>query len=325
MIIFLYGEDYFRSNQKIAEIKNKFLKSDSSSSGLSIFDFEENIKSEDIFNVLTTANLLAPKRLVIIKNLMTAGLVGDQKKISNFLKSKKDELIKDEDLVIIFLEKENPKKSNALFKFFDSLGDKIKKQNFEKLSGVKLEQWIVKRIKNIDEKCGISRNALEKLILFTGGNMFLVDNEIQKLTNFSSGKIISEKDVDALVKSEADINIFNTIDALANNNKKEALKLLEDHLQKGEDPFYLFSMFVYQFRNLLKISDLKENYNANEFEISKITKMHPFVIRKSFSQTRNFPFDKLKIIYQKLTDLDVAIKTGKIDIKLALSKFIAEL
>jgi len=325
MIIFLFGEDYFRSSQKTIEIKNKFLSSDSSSSGLSIFDFEENINAKDILGAFTTANLLAPKRLVIVKNLISKALAGDQKEILDFLKKKKDELASDENLVVIFLEKDSPKKSNALYKFFETLGDKIKKQNFEKLSGEKLNAWIVKRIKSLDEKSGISRGALEKLILFTGGNMFSLNQEIHKLVNFSDEKIVSEKDVEEIVKAETDINIFNTIDALANNNKKEAITLLHNHLAKGEDPFYIFSMFIYQFRNLLKVADLKENFGANEYEISRITKMHPFVIRKSFSQTKNFPLEKLKKIYQKLADLDTAIKTGKMDIKLALDKFVAEL
>ncbi len=325
MIIFLFGADSFRSSQKTIEIKNKFLSSDSSSSGLSVFDFKENAKTKDIINVFSTANLLAPKRLVIVKNLIGNAPVFDQKEMLDFLKKKKDELAAGEDLVVIFWEKDFPKKSSSLFKFFESLGDKIKRQNFEKLNGEKLNAWIVKRIKILDEKCGLSKSALEKLVLFTGGNMFSLDREIQKLVNFSDGKIISEKDVEEIVRAETDINIFNTIDALANGNKKEAMKLLENHLQKGEDPFYIFSMFIYQFRNLLKVADLRENYNSNEYEISKITKMHPFVIRKSFMQTRNFPLQKLKIIYQKLSDLDIQIKTGKINIHLALDKFVAEL
>ena len=325
MIIFLFGADYFRSSQKTAEIKNKFLKSDSSSSGLSVFDFAENVKAKDVLGAFATANLLAPKRLVIVKNLIGQGLLGEQKEMLDFLKKKKSELIFDEDLVVIFWEKDSPKKSNTLYKFLESLGLEIKKQNFEKLSGEKLNAWIVRRIKNIDGECGISRGALEKLILFTGGDMFSLDKEIKKLVNFSDGKIISEKDVEEIVRAKTDINIFNTIDALTNSNKKEAMRLLENHLQKGEDPFYIFSMFIYQFRNLLKVADLKENYNADEYEISKITKMHPFVIRKSFAQTRNFSFQKLKGIYKKLTDLDTQIKTGKINIRLALNKFVVEL
>ena len=42
-------------------------------------------------------------------------------------------------------------------------------------------------------------------------------------------------------------------------------------------------------------------------------------------QLQNFSLERLKKIYQKLSVLDEAAKTGKIDIKLALDKFIVEL
>ena len=62
MIIFLFGDDALRSSQKISEIKNKFLSSDKSGSGLSVFDYsEEKEASKKIIDTLNTPNLLAPK------------------------------------------------------------------------------------------------------------------------------------------------------------------------------------------------------------------------------------------------------------------------
>jgi DNA polymerase-3 subunit delta len=108
-------------------------------------------------------------------------------------------------------------------------------------------------------------------------------------------------------------------------SKKDALLLLHQHLEKGEDPFYLFSMLVYQLRNMLKIADLKENFGYPEREISRVSDMHPFVVRKTLNQIRNFSFAKLTKLYQKLSQLDVMMKTGKIEAELALDKFIGEL
>jgi DNA polymerase III subunit delta len=322
MIIFLYGEDNLRSHEKLLEIKSKYIEKDKSGSGLSLFDCAEKISTDKIINAFETSNLLSPKRLVIIKRLISFGSETDQKKILDFLKEKKKIILEDKDLIVVFWEGDQPKKSNFLFKFLENNG---KKQNFEKLSGTKLDQWVVKRIKETDLKASISKTALSKLILYAGNDMEMLGNEIKKLVDYAGGSMISEKDVDTLVNANLDANIFATVDALGANNKKEALMLLHRHLKKGDDPFYIFSMFLYQFRNLLKISDLKEKGVSSEYEISKITKMHPFVIRKSLAQIRNFSFTKLKIIYQKLGEMDMQIKTGKIDIKLALDKFVAEL
>ena len=48
MIIFLYGEDEYRSAQKLAEIKSKFLDKNKEGGTLFVFDFqEEEINEED--------------------------------------------------------------------------------------------------------------------------------------------------------------------------------------------------------------------------------------------------------------------------------------
>jgi len=49
------------------------------------------------------------------------------------------------------------------------------------------------------------------------------------------------------------------------------------------------------------------------------------VVKKSLMQARNFGSFRLKSLYQKLSVFDLKIKTGALDIRLALDKFIAEI
>lgn len=323
MIIFLYGEDSFRSLQKLKEIKNKYLNSDKSGSGLSCFDFSEKAKSDDIISVFGMPNLLAPKRLVVVKNIISAGSPDEQKKMVDYLKVDEN-IFSDKDLVAVFWEKDNPRKNNSLFKILLDIKE-VKKQEFSRLSGIKINQWILKRIKEIDDKSSISKTALEKLALFCGGDSAVLDSEMQKLINYAGSKMISDNDVELLTKSKIESNIFSAIDALGAGDKRRAITLFHDNIKKGEDPFYLFSMIIYQFRNMIKIADLVERGFLSEYEISKETKMHPFVIKKTLSQIKTFTYDRLKKIYRKLARLDLAVKTGKMDMKLALDKLVAEL
>jgi len=333
MIIFLYGEDAFRSSQKIKEIKEKFLKSDPIASGLSVFPARNASRLgrdaggdyDGIIGVLSTPNLLASKRLVIIKRLLSKGTSEEQEKLLEYLEKNKKNLTEDKDLVVVFWEEETAKKNNALFKFLESRQGGAKSQELKKLSGIKLDQWINERLREINPRNKISASALQKLVLYAGSDMFLLDNEIQKLANYANGQMISDEDVEILVKANLDSNIFNTIDALGAKNKKEALKLLHRHLGQGEDPFYILSMFIYQFRNLLKVADLNLNEGRSEQEIAKISKLHPYVVKKSLAQIQRFSFQQLKKIYQKLGEMDLKIKTGQLDIKLALDKFVVEL
>ena len=52
---------------------------------------------------------------------------------------------------------------------------------------------------------------------------------------------------------------------------------------------------------------------------------HPYVIKKTIQQARSFSLSELKKIYQKIFQVDLGIKTGKIEPETALDLFVAEI
>ncbi|OGI26861.1 MAG: DNA polymerase III subunit delta, partial [Candidatus Moranbacteria bacterium RIFOXYB1_FULL_43_19] len=288
MIIFLYGEDDFRSNRKLAEIKQKFL--ENNPDGMSgLFDFSEpGAKISELIVKLASGGLFSRKKLVIVKNILQNKTAMESRELLDFLEKAEKEEAKD--LTLVFWEKEKINKKLRLAKF---LFKKAKKQEFGLLDGVKLMNWIVGEIREIKASVvSISPKAAEKLSVFVGNDLSLLSKEIEKLVAYKSKGEISEKDVELLVKSKIDTDIFKTIDSLARQDKKTAVGFLHDHLNSGEDPFYLLSMYFYQFRNLLKVKALAEK-NVSEREIAQKLKLHPFVARKSLEQGRNFSLDQL--------------------------------
>jgi len=318
MVIFLYGEDEFLSSRKLAEIKQKFAeKNNPAMAGL--FDFAD--KDFDLGGITldaTSGGLFSDKKLIIIKNLLAAKKSPANENFESFLKRKNKGEYKD--IILVFWEGKKFGKDSKIYKF---LQKNSKKQEFSYLSGVRLISWIGQEAR---ERSGnattIAKEAAEKLAVFTEGNSFLLSSEIDKLIAYKGKGEILCSDVDLLVKAKIDTDIFKTVDALARRDKKEALRLLHGHLNSGDDPFYILSMFFYQFRNLVKIKPLVDK-NWSSQEISGKLKMHPFVLRKSLDQARNFSWESLKSLYQRLCDIDFETKTGKIDIGLALDQFIA--
>jgi DNA polymerase-3 subunit delta len=315
MIIFFYGDDSFRSNEKLVEIKNKFLeKNNPAVAGL--FDFAEkewNIR-EIIMNI-SSGGLFSSKKLAIIKNILAGKKEFSDETLEKFLKAeaKKEK----SDLILIFWERGKVKKSGKLYKLLQKIA---KCQEFELLEGAKLKNWISGEIQK--SNMTISPAAAEKLVIFVGNDLNLLSREIEKLATYKNKGEITGADIDLLVKSKIDTDIFKTVDALARGDKKTALKMLHDHLEDGEDPFYLLSMYFYQFRNLVKVKPLAEK-NMPPHEIASKLKMHPFVARKSLEQARNFSWEELKALYNSLCEIDFESKTGKTDIQLALDKFVA--
>ena len=318
MIIFLYGEDEFRSSKKLAEIKTKFLeKNNPAVAGL--FDFSE--KDHDLGKIILDASsdsLFSSKQLVIIKNIFSSKKDPAPENFLNFLKRKsKGEF---ESVILVFWERDNFDKENPLAKFLLKAG---KCQKFELLEGAKLKNWIIGEVGEIGGgRVSISADAVEKLSVYVGNDLKLLSREIEKLVNYKDSGEITSEDVEILVKSKIDTDIFQTLDALSQGDKKTAVKLLYDHLSAGDDPFYLLSMYFFQFRNLLKVKPLAEK-NCPQREIASKLKIHPYVAKKSAEQAGKFSLEELKNLYKKLCEVDIQSKTGKIDIELALDRFVA--
>lgn len=323
MIIFFYGEDEFRSLEKLKEIKDKFLEKNSSGSGLSSFDFEENkeIDFSEIKKSFGTKGLFFKKQLVIIKSLISLAPKITALAVADFLGKSKN-VFDDTDLVVVFWEKGKTNEKNELFKI---LSKKSKNQKFDVLSGVKLINRIKTQLEKENEKLKISSGAIEKLINYTGGDPRSISNEIKKLASYKEKGIVDEKEIELLVKEKISSSIFETIEALSGGNKKNALKLLSEQIKKGEDPIYILMMYVYQFRNFLKVSEFWEKGIRSPEEIARKTGVHPFVVRKVLNQISNFPQEKIKDIYKRLQIIDEKVKTGKGEIKLELEKFIVEI
>ena len=313
MIIFLFGEDSYRSQQKLKEIVDHYRKIHKSGLNLKVFDLVEK-DFQDFRNENSSLSIFKEKKFMVFKN---AALNKNfkEKFIKNIRKFSNSEDI------ILFYEAGAVSKD----KFFELLEKYGKNQEFNLLKGDKLKQWVEKEFEIFGTK--IKETALDKLIEFVGNNLWQMENEIRKLVSYSGGAGISGKscynkgkdievdDIKLLVRPKVDTDIFKTIDSLAVKNKKQALKLIHQHLEKGDSPLYLLSMINFQFRNLLMVK-------SDEFKAGKL-KLHPYVIRKTREQARSFSLIELKKIYQKIFEVDLAIKTGKIKPETALDLLVS--
>ncbi|MBU4204925.1 DNA polymerase III subunit delta [Patescibacteria group bacterium] len=311
MIIFLYGPDSYRSRQKLEEVLAHYNKTHKSGLNLRFFDCEEkNVVINDLKDKIQQTSIFKEKKLTIIANLFTKASLKEefQKEIKTFLDS--------EDIIVIY-EKENIKKGDKLLKV---LNKNAKSQEFKLLEGQNLRNWVKKEVEK--QNGAIDPNALGLLINYIGDDLWRMANEIQKLVNFKRNKIITAADIKLLVKNKIETDIFKTIDAIAQKNKKQALNLLYQHLENGDSPLYLLSMIGYQFRNLLTIKELMEKNKPYGLIIQK-SGLHPFVVKKSYYQAGQFTFSELKKIYQKIFQVDFDVKTGKIEQEMALDLLVA--
>jgi len=312
MIIFLYGPDTYRSQQKLNEIIEHYQKVHKSGLNLRYFDgdSEKSLNFQDFRNEIETASMFREKKLLVLKDIFSNKDFQEE-----FLKQR-EKFVNSGNIILIYERKQADKKSP----FFKFLKKNSESQEFEPLEGPKLSSWIKKEFKQYNSKT--DSEALAKLIEYVGNDLWRMSNEIRKLASYK--KEIGIKEIELLVRSKIETDIFKTIDAIAQKNKKQALILLHKHLEKGDSPLYLLSMINYQFRNLLVIKDLIEKHNPYNLILKK-SGLHPFVVKKSYYQSQKFTLQELKKIYQKIFQVDLNIKTGRIEPETALHLLIAEI
>lgn len=321
MFIFLFGADSFRSLEKLSQLKNQYLTKNNSGTDLSVLEYGEKGEIKALSEILSARGLFSSKQLVIVKNVCTKGAIEEQKTLLTFLKAQTS-LKDDNDTTIIFFEAGSPKKNGALYKF---LITNAKKQEFTSLDGVQLSNWTLSEVKRLSPGTTLSKSALNLLLTFTGNDLHVLSSEIMKLVNYKTNGIIENEDIEALVKSKVDSTMFETIEALSSGNKARALELLHQQIAKGEDVYYILSMYTYQIRTLLKIGDFYWQGMTSAPQIAQASGLHPYVVQKSLSQIRNLSENKTKQMLRDLADIDQNAKTGKVDPLLALDTFIVSL
>jgi DNA polymerase III delta subunit len=310
VIILLYGENIYLSSKKLEEIISGYQKK--YDSGLNIRFFHQKECFSDLIDYEKQISMFKEKRLLVVKN----GLSSEDIKKGIIINFKK---ILTSENIFIFYEEGKIKKEEKFLKLF--LKEKEPKsvivQEFEPLSSKKLYSWIKKQFEEQEKE--IEEEAVIYLSKIGGNDLWRLKNEIDKLS--LSTEKITKKNIMDLVKIEVESNIFKTIDAIAEKDKEKALLFLYDHLQKNDSPHYLFSMIIYQFRNIMIVKDLIERGLQYE-EMKRKSGLHSFVFSKTYRQAEKFSREELEKNYQRLFEFDLKTKTGQIDPVLALHLFL---
>ena len=336
MIIFLYGEDTFRSREKLNELVSKF-KSEVDSAGNSLHKiYSEDISLEKINEHVSAPSLFSRKRMIIIE-----GIFNQKDKtffnesavfFEKFLGKKSKKTDKDSDNIIVFWDevKAGDVKANKLYKLL--LGADFSQQ-FLLLTNTQVISWIKSRTESHGTQ--IRQQPAVQLASFFNSDLWRLNNEIKKLSAYKLSQqiqlpdgaapaMIEAADIENLVRGSFDENIFALTDAISMKNKARALMLFEQELDNGVTESYLMHMVMRQFKILMQVRQGLDAGQTSRKIISQL-KLHPFVVQKAISQVRNFSLNILKNIFIRLLMIDKKMKTGEGDLKTELNLLFASL
>lgn len=331
--LFLFtGDETFLLQQQIKSWKEAFIKKYEGDFNLNTIDGAE-VEVGDLISQIEAAPFLGDKRLIFIDNLPEAPKSKNTDKVTKKDEARDEELKKLADYlekitdtsVVVFVQPK-PDKRKSLYK---KCVQHAQVKEFTPLSGPVLNSWVQKQAKS--HGATIDINNTEYLISQTGQNLWRINQELQKLSSYCQGKPIDRPCIDHLVVPTVEANVFHLTDALGAKDHKKAIHNLHKTMAAGENLRQTFYMIVRQFRLLLQVGGYLESYpNTSPNSVATSLKLHPFVARNTVSQLKHFKTDELKAAYQRLLEIDVALKTSKIrvttdnqdELALAIERFI---
>ena len=325
----LLGQDDYSLGESLEEIKRGIGDQSLLAANTTTLDGQQ-MTLDQLRTVCETLPFLAERRLVIVNGLLECfeprGRSSRQQKTAhatnhqNEHKSLATYISKLPDSTILVLVSGRIASKNPLL---SQLSAKAKVKSFPLLRGARLRQWIQKHV--VEEGGTISPQAIGLLAELVGGNLWIMANEINKLTLFTSGRRIEEGDVKMVVSYAQQASVFAMVDAILEFKVRLAEQSLHQLLQRGASSAYLLVMLSRQVRMIVRVKGLR-NQRKPETEIrNKLGLTAEFVWRKTMEQANRYPLGRIKEVYHKLLEADLSIKTGRYEDELALNILIAEL
>ena len=314
-----HGKDEFTQAETLSQLKSGLGDPAMVDLNTTLFD-GRTVRLGELMQVCDTIPFMAEKRLVIVEGLLEhLGGKGREKERDALLEYL-PQLPPTTRLALV--ERNTLSSKNRFIKLAQSSQMGYEK-SFQVPQRVGLERWIVKRVE--DHGGAIHPHAAALLATDVGENLRLLEMEITKLLTFCNfSRPIQPADVELLTPFAAQADIFALVDAIGQRRGQAAATLLRRKLEAGDEPLYLLAMIVRQIRLLIQVKEKSEQGYRSD-EIARQAKIHPYVTGKLVRQAQNFDLTRLEAIHRQLLDIDVAIKTGRIDPAVALDLLVVEL
>lgn len=317
MIIFLYGSDAYRLKKGKLDIINEYNKKHPSGINLFHCNFSEPNDIDTLEGLIKSSSFFNEHKLAVVSGVFAKKFIAD--KVMDLLKNHNLPTIQDTTLLLAETgsAKELGQKHKELFKLLTDSKGMVK--IFEPLEGAELSGWIKSEFKS--RNCTISGATISKLIDYVGNDGWMLINEIEKLTAFKKAGEIGSEDIVRLISLNDDSNIFGLTDAIASNNRLRSSELLYRELANGHDPYYLFTIIIGQFRNMITIKALTET-GLSQSAIAQRANLHPYVVKKASQNLSKFSMDDLKSKYKTLLGIDLKSKSGQSNLTDSLFRFL---
>lgn len=306
----LYGTNAYLKSEKINSLISSFFNNDEEQNIIKI-DFLNEGVAEIISSLSQSGLSFFNKKVVLVDNSTFLSeektrLAMKDEDLNNLLSLLKE--IDEETLTIFLVDKETLLKRSKIVKEIEQNGKVLV---FNELKRNEYLSYVKKII--VNNGYSISEDALNLLILKIGNNLYSLNNELNKLFLYlEERKYINKDDINEIISSNIEDNVFLLNDAILANDKTKMFKVYNDLRLINVEVVTLINILT---TNFIFYDELLYLYNKGyqNDEIALELKAHPFRVKMALEGLYRVKKEKIKDILNKLHILDKKIKNSEID------------
>ena len=305
----LSGEEAFLRNS----YKNRLREAVTGGDTMNYNYFEgKNLDVREIIALADTMPFFSEKRLILIEDsgMFKGGSAGEE--MADYLPQMP------ESTCLLFVESETDKRSK-LYKAVKKYGyaAELGRQDFNQLG-----RWAAGILAKDGKK--ITGRTMERFLAKTGDDMEQILSELEKLVSYTLGRdVITDEDVEAVCTTQVTSRIFDMIAAISNRQVRKAMDLYEDLLTLKEPPMRILFLIARQFNQILQVKELAGK-GMDKGTIASRLKLSPYVAGKIMLQARSFTKEQILECVTLCVDTEEAVKTGRIQDRLAVELLITK-
>tara|TARA_B100000749_G_scaffold280896_1_gene280697 strand:- start:69424 stop:70434 length:1011 start_codon:yes stop_codon:yes gene_type:complete len=308
-VFFVVGEETYLVDESLRVLKEKFIEHVPTID----FNFDQvyahDVKGESVADLVDTLPMMADQRMVLVRGAQS-WKESDWSKLASVLETPQESC-----LFVIEMEKIDRRK-----KWVKNLGKSIQWVELKPPYDNQIPQWIQYISSELDLK--LSHGQVQWVQQCVGQRLVDIKNELLKLKQFIGEEtIVSDEDLRRVVSATKTQSVFELTDAIASNQKGEALQALNKLIDQGQNEVGIVHMVARHFRMLRKTLSLKGK-GLGADQLAKELGVHKFFVSKYIQQSQKWSQGRLDQATSHLYEVDGNLKSSSLRGQLFLENLI---
>ena len=324
-VVLLHGEEVFLIDWAVKRIKEKYVNEATSIMDYAVID--QDAEPESIMRDITTLSVFSEKRVVWLKDTPLLTSAKPKSYPLDILDSVKDYIDSPIENTVVILSSPEVDGRSAIVKGLRSSGAAYE---LNRLDDHSIKAFIAKRLHDSGLKIG--NNEMDFLIHETGYNnresdydLYSLDNDLKKISACVESGYVDSSVIEYAILGDKDTFIFDLIDGISGNNKRNAFEILDNRLERDRyEAMSIVGAIVSQLEIMLMAKEYMGR-GMNAHSISMETGINEYRLKKAIRYASRYDLQKLKDMLISIYDVNKNVVNGSMDPKIALQLYISRI